>query len=275
MGDIEKAISLFEESLADRRTVLGTEHPETLATMNNLAVAYEKAGRFDQAEETQRTSLETKERVLGRNHPSVLGSIYNLAKFHRNRKQLETAIPLFEDVLMRGDESKGGLPSSLSDLPELMVNVYEEAKRLGDSEIQARKVLADYEKRMGATAQETLRMKAALGRLKIYQGQLDEAEVISRDCLSLRQEHEPDIWTTFYSQSLLGAILLKREQYAEAERLLLDGYVGMKTRSTKMPASQRDRRLTEARSWLAKLYRAMEREEEAKKWDPTPDSKSS
>ncbi len=267
MKEVEKSVELLTETLAERTEVLGAENRDTLATLNDLALAYEVAGRFDEAEKSLRQSLEARERVLGRNHPTVLGGLCDLAKFFRNRKQWDLAIPLFEEVLARGEEDKNGLSMGLATLPDMMINIYQEANRLDDCERQTMKVLTDYERRLGATAQETLGMKAALGRLKMEHGNLEASERISRDCLSLRQEQEPDLWTTFYSQSLLGFILLKREQYSEAERLLVEGYEGMKTRSTKMPIGQRNRRLTEARSWLANLYRMTDREEEAKKWD--------
>jgi len=44
------AISLFERTLADRKRVLGENHPHTLNTRDNLAHAYRAAGRVEEAE---------------------------------------------------------------------------------------------------------------------------------------------------------------------------------------------------------------------------------
>ena len=44
-GRLEEAIGLLERTLADRERVLGADHPQTLASRNNLAYAYESAGR--------------------------------------------------------------------------------------------------------------------------------------------------------------------------------------------------------------------------------------
>jgi Tetratricopeptide repeat len=45
------AIALYERTLADRERVLGDTHPQTSASRNNLATAYQDAGRLDEAED--------------------------------------------------------------------------------------------------------------------------------------------------------------------------------------------------------------------------------
>ena len=48
-GGSDEAIPLFERTLADREQVLGETHPDTLTSRNNLALAYQDAGRLDEA----------------------------------------------------------------------------------------------------------------------------------------------------------------------------------------------------------------------------------
>jgi len=38
-GDLAKAIPLYEQTLTDRERILGPNHPDTLASRNNLAGA--------------------------------------------------------------------------------------------------------------------------------------------------------------------------------------------------------------------------------------------
>ena len=40
---------LLEKARATRQAKLGPEHPDTLTSMNNLAVAYQAAGKLDLA----------------------------------------------------------------------------------------------------------------------------------------------------------------------------------------------------------------------------------
>jgi hypothetical protein len=52
-GRTAEAITLFEQTLADRERVLGADHPETLATRNNLAAAHRAAGHTARAIERE------------------------------------------------------------------------------------------------------------------------------------------------------------------------------------------------------------------------------
>ena len=55
--------------LADRVRVLGPDHPNTLNTRNNLAGAYDSAGRLAEAIDAWEKLLPDCRRVLGLEHP--------------------------------------------------------------------------------------------------------------------------------------------------------------------------------------------------------------
>jgi hypothetical protein len=106
---------------------------------------------------------------------------------------------------------------------------------------------------------------AALGLNLLQQQKWTDAEAVLRDCLVIRQKQEPDAWTTFNVQSLLGGALLGQKKYADAEPLLVKGYEGMKQRAAKIPPPAR-RRLSEAVERLVALYEATGNKEEAATW---------
>jgi Flp pilus assembly protein TadD len=58
---------------------LGKKHPETLASMSNLAGVLSSRGKYAEAETMHRETLALKEEALGKKHPSTLISINNLA----------------------------------------------------------------------------------------------------------------------------------------------------------------------------------------------------
>jgi hypothetical protein len=80
-----------------------------------------------------------------------------------------------------------------------------------------------------------------------------EAEPLLREALIIREKTQPDDWTTFNSQSLLGGALLGQKKYADAEPLLLKGYEGMKAHEKSIPP-QGIIRLPEALERLVQLY---------------------
>jgi hypothetical protein len=60
-----------EVLLAVQQRVLGSEHPSTLTTANNLANALKAQGRYGEAETMYRETLAVRQRVLGSEHPVV------------------------------------------------------------------------------------------------------------------------------------------------------------------------------------------------------------
>ena len=79
--------------------LLGPDHPDTLASRNNLAYAYESAGRLEEAITLYEQVLPDSIRVLGEDHPNTLISRNNLAGAYESVGRLEEAITLFEQVL--------------------------------------------------------------------------------------------------------------------------------------------------------------------------------
>ena len=71
--------------------MLGADHPETLRTRNNLALAYRDAGRLDEAIPLFERTLADRERVLGETHPSTLTSRNNLAATYQHAGRLDEA----------------------------------------------------------------------------------------------------------------------------------------------------------------------------------------
>lgn len=74
-----QAIQVGEPLLAEQERVLGPDHRDTLASRNNLALAYRTAGRAAEAIPLHERTLAGRERVLGPDHPDTLASLGNLA----------------------------------------------------------------------------------------------------------------------------------------------------------------------------------------------------
>ena len=92
-----------------------------------------------------------------------------------------------------------------------------------------------------------------------------EAEAALREYLPIVQQEQPDAWTTFNVQSVLGGVLQRQHKYADAEPLLVAGYEGMKRRAAAIPAPV-EYHLTQALDRLVRLYDAWGKPDEAAKW---------
>ena len=113
-GQPARAAGHLQRALADRRRVLGGDHPDTLAARNNLAGAYLAAGDPGRAIPLYEQALADRRRVLGGDHPDTLTSRNNLAYAYQAAGDPGRAIPLYEQALADRRRVLGGdHPSTL------------------------------------------------------------------------------------------------------------------------------------------------------------------
>ena len=74
---------MHEATLKLQESKLGPDHPDTLTSRNNLAVAYRAAGRTAEAIKLHEATLKLQESKLGPDHPDTLTSRNNLAEAYR------------------------------------------------------------------------------------------------------------------------------------------------------------------------------------------------
>jgi serine/threonine protein kinase len=98
IGDPDRAVEQYLQALALRRQALGPEHRDTLTSMNNLAVAYEKAGKLDLALPLQEEAFRLQKARLGPEDPDMLTCMNNLAVAYYKAGKLDLALPLYEET---------------------------------------------------------------------------------------------------------------------------------------------------------------------------------
>ncbi len=127
------AIPQLERAVELRRTRLGSDDPETLASRNDLAAAYLEAGRTDDAIKTHEATLKQLESNLGPDHTQTRASRSNLAAAYHLAGRPDDAIKMLEATLKQ-EESKLG-----PDHPDALISrnnlatVYLEVGRTDDA----------------------------------------------------------------------------------------------------------------------------------------------
>jgi Tetratricopeptide repeat len=92
----------MREALAARQRRLGAEHPDTLASMMELAVTLDELKEYSEAEQLYRKVVETRKRVLGPDHPITAASKYNLAGNAAMQRKRDEGIAILRDALEHG-----------------------------------------------------------------------------------------------------------------------------------------------------------------------------
>ncbi|CAG7719328.1 unnamed protein product, partial [Allacma fusca] len=98
-GRYDKAQELYNGVLLCQIKSLGPDHPERLATKNNLAITLQNLGKYNEAEELYNDVLERKIRTLGPKHLNTLRTEHNIAVLFENQNKYNDAQGLFKEVL--------------------------------------------------------------------------------------------------------------------------------------------------------------------------------
>jgi serine/threonine protein kinase/Tfp pilus assembly protein PilF len=266
LREFDAAERLFKEVLEYNTKSLGDDHPNTLSTKNNLAALYMDRRDFDKAESMLNEVLAVQIEKLPSDHPTTLITKTNLAVLYSFQGKADKAMELYKQVIA-GQTAKLGAshPSTLSTKISL-ANFCTSQSRFADAEPLLREFADVAKQRSGPDSLQYAGQLAQLGLNYLNQKKGSDAEEVMQECLRIRRQKEPDAWTTFNAQSMLGEALLLQKDYAKAEATLLEGYKGMKEREEKMPADSKKVRLPEALERLVGLYEGWEKKDEAAKW---------
>ncbi|KAH8804040.1 hypothetical protein DL96DRAFT_749023 [Flagelloscypha sp. PMI_526] len=98
-GLYEAASSVFKQDLEVKGQIFGSEHPDTLLSLSNLASTYSSLARHADALALREVVMELRLRILGLGHPDTLWSMHNLAITYFDLARHADALNLQEEVL--------------------------------------------------------------------------------------------------------------------------------------------------------------------------------
>ena len=128
-----------------RKEILGEKHPDTLASLNNLASSYSYLGDYNKACELQNAAYNARKEILGEKHPDTLSALHNLAIFYSDLGDYNKACELQNAVYNARKEILGEKhPDTLNSLNNLASSYsylgdYSKACKLQNAVYNARK----------------------------------------------------------------------------------------------------------------------------------------
>jgi outer membrane biosynthesis protein TonB len=143
-------LALETARAAELERVLGPDHPDTLNARNNLAAAYQAAGRAADAIPLFEHTLVARERVLGPNHPDTLSSQNDLAATYQDASRHAEALLMFKLTLAARERLLGtDHPSTLNSRGNLAA-AYRAAGRVSEAIPLLEQTLAGRDRALGA-----------------------------------------------------------------------------------------------------------------------------
>jgi tetratricopeptide (TPR) repeat protein len=206
-GQYRQALTLNEQVLTGRRRLLGDDHPQTLASMNNLAETRRELGDLQGARDLHEQTLAARRRMLGNDHPDTLTSMNNLGATRRKLGDLRGARDLLENTLAARRRVLGNdHPDTLTTMNRLAVT----HRALGDLEgarVLHEQSLAARRRVLGNDDLETLQSMTNLAGTYRSLGDLQAArDLVERSLAGFRKTLGDDHPTTLWSMNGLAEI---------------------------------------------------------------------
>jgi tetratricopeptide (TPR) repeat protein len=260
-GRYEEAEQLYGRALEGYEEKLGPEHPDTLSTVQNLAVVYQDLGRYEEAEQLCHRALEGREEKLGPMHPATLSTIQSLAAVCRDRGRYEDAELLCHRALEGREETLGPQHPDTLNTVQNLATVYRDQGQYEKAEQLYHRALEGREGKLGPKHPDTLSTVQNLAAVYRDQDRYEEAEQLYRRALKGREEKlGPEHPVTLSTVQNLAVVYRNQGRYEEAKQLYHRALKG----SEKKLGPQHPDTLRTVQN-LAVVYRNQGRYEEAEK----------
>lgn len=98
-GKAQMAEDMYLRALRGHETICGSDHAETLNTVNSLGVLYARQGKLQEAEVMYNRALRGYEAILGPYHTETARTVYNLGIIYADQGMLQQAQTMFGRAL--------------------------------------------------------------------------------------------------------------------------------------------------------------------------------
>jgi serine/threonine protein kinase len=302
LGEFQNAETMARNAVALRRSSPSGQSAELGQSLFDLAHHLWSQGKFAEAEKFAREGLNIASNAPGKNETLLANSLAQLAVIVQDQGNLAEAEGLFRQSLAirkhsgKEDSTVGQTLNSLSGVLALegkqaeaerfsrqatrifglwhgpgdssdsefynRGNIFFDQGKFPEAETCFRQALAIRRKRPGSFDIDVA--MSSLATTLCRQQKFSEAESLFRECLAMREKNCPNAWYTHYTRLRLGATLMGKRQYDEAEPLIISGYEGMREREAGI--RERTKVLTESIQDLIQLFEATARSENAAEW---------
>jgi tetratricopeptide (TPR) repeat protein len=205
LGRANEAEPILLEVIEAREQTLGREHPDTLTSRNNLAMAYQAQGKHLEEEQQRRIIMEIRERNLGPEHLATLRTRYHLAVALKSQGKRSEADQEFATVQTIRERLAGTGDSNAR-------------RSQANATKEYRDVVTSMEKLYGPSHQDTLLSRRKLADALESTGSFTEAEKEYRTVLKHTEElYGPQDPDSLSSRNNLAIFLYSRMDFPAAE----------------------------------------------------------
>ena len=255
----------IESALEIQRNILGDEHVEIAATLNELGFVLTCQGgeKLAHAETVLAEALQMNRKLLGEVNAAVASSVNLLAISQVMQEKYMIALKNYKQVKTIRDSLE---ETKISDvISSYDVSVWEHQNTGQESLDALHDVVELTMLRYEPGSLDAANLNAIEAYTFLEEGQFVEAEGKARTCLEIRERLNPEHWTPYHAKSLLGAAMAGQGRLDDAEPLLLEGYEGVKMHRHQLEDEHKIR-LNETLFRLIQFYMQTGKSEQANRW---------
>ncbi len=220
LGKYREAEQMYRQAFELRTEVHGREHPCTLGSMDNLALALRRLGRYDEAGQMHRQVFRLYTKLYGPEHPHTLAGMNSLALVLRRLGRYDEAEQMHRQAFELYTKVHG--PEHFHTIISMsnLALVLKSLRRYDEAEQMHRQAFELYAKVHGLEHPHTItsmsKVASVLRSLKRY----DEAEQMGRQAFELHMKvHGREHPHTLDSMADLALALRCLGQYNKAEQM--------------------------------------------------------
>jgi CHAT domain-containing protein/Tfp pilus assembly protein PilF len=215
-----EAIPILEQELSLDEKLLGPEHPDVAADLNNLAVTYRALGDYEKVLPLYKRALLIWEKALGQEHRNVATCLNNLANIYYILGDYQKALPLIKRSLSIKRKKLGHEHPSVAESLNTLASIYYDLGDYEKAEPLYKKALMIREKALGLEHPDVASTLSNLASIYHNLGDYEKAKPLCKKALMIREKalglEHPDVAESLNN---LARIYHNLGDYAKAEAL--------------------------------------------------------
>ena len=186
-GKDKEATAIAEKAVGLAQRTLGSDHPDTLKSLYNLASLYVAQGRYGEAEPLLKRALAGSERALGNDNPTTLAAASSLGSLYKSQGHYADAEPLLKRALEGFERVRGADDLQTLVSADNLGSLYRIQGRYAEAEPLYKQALAGFERVLGPEHPDTLTGVGNMAQLYSAEGRYAAAEPLCKRVLEARE----------------------------------------------------------------------------------------
>ena len=234
-GQFDEAEPLLRKAVAGASRTFGPDHSFVQSCLADLAyLNWRKVDSGSGSLFEKLLGLHRKDK--GVEDAETIRMAINLAVNYREDRRLLDAEKVIEEWLPRA-RAKLGLGDAITrwGVDEAII-LYNLKRQPAKAEPLYRELAGYWKEKAGAKSPQYAQQLGSIGPNLLSQAKIAAAEPILRECLTIREEIEPDAWTTFHTRLMLGVCALRPERLRQGRTTAPGGLPGHEAARGEDPA---------------------------------------